>query len=109
MTEIQRTQAGTLTVVILSPHDALKHGEDTCDVEFRAPDGKLIDVGEVKATATMPMPGAPMLGAIDVSRTNVPGRYRAATHLEMAGTWRLNLQWNGPFGGGSVTFSGKAQ
>jgi YtkA-like protein len=109
MTEIQRTQAGALTVVLLSPHDALRHGEDRCDVEFRSPDGRLTDVGEAKATATMPMPGAPMLGSIDVSRTNIPGRYTARTHLGMAGTWRLSLQWNGPAGSGSFTFSVKAQ
>jgi len=67
------------------------------------------NVGTVKATATMPMPGMPMLGTIDVRRTNVPGRYEANSDFSMAGTWRTTVDWNGPAGQGSVTVAESVQ
>jgi hypothetical protein len=74
-TELQRLKSGALDVVLLSPHQGLSHGEDTFILEFRSSsNGSLVDVGEVRGSATMPMPGMPMLGSIDVTRTSVPGR-----------------------------------
>ena len=55
-----------------------------------------VDVGEVRAGASMPMPGMPMFGRINVERAEVPGRYRAEGDFSMAGTWRLNVDWDGP-------------
>ena len=55
------------------------------------------------------MPGMPMFGSIVVQRTDVPGRYRAEGDFGMAGTWRLNVDWDGPKGRGSVAFSGSVQ
>ena len=57
----------------------------------------------------MPMPGMPMFGTIDVQRTDVPGRYAATGEFAMAGTWRMTIEWDGPQGRGSVTFSGSVQ
>ena len=93
--------------MLLSSDTAVNTGKDTFTVEFRATsDGRLVDVGEVKANATMPMTGmAPMFGPVDVERTAVPGRYWATSELSMAGEWRLSLEWEGPAGQGSVTFS----
>jgi hypothetical protein len=105
MTALQRITAGDLEVVVLSPRDALQHGQDTFILEFRK-SGNLVDVGDVRATATMPMPGMPMFGSVDVQRTDVPGRYSASSRFDMAGTWRTTLEWDGPAGRGSVTFSG---
>ncbi len=94
-------------VVLLSPRDAIRHGKDAFVIEFRAAsEGTLVDVGTVKGNATMPMAGMPMLGRIDVTRTNVAGRYEASSDLSMAGTWRMAIEWNGPMAQGSVTFSG---
>jgi len=108
--ELQRVKSGALDVVLLSPRGALRHGKDTCVIEFRsAPDGKLVDVGNVRVTANMPMPGMPMFGNVDVQRTDVPGRYAATVQLEMAGTWRMTIQWEGPAGQGSVSFAGTVQ
>jgi len=55
------------------------------------------------------MPGMPMFGSVEITRTNTPGQYRAVSEFEMAGTWRLNLQWQGAAGSGSVAFSGSVQ
>ncbi|OFW34812.1 MAG: hypothetical protein A3F70_07055 [Acidobacteria bacterium RIFCSPLOWO2_12_FULL_67_14] len=94
-------------MVLLSAETAVKTGKDAVTIEFRAvSDGRLIDVGMVKANATMLMAGmAPMFGPVDVERSAVPGRYLASTELSMAGEWRLSLEWNGPEGQGAVTFS----
>jgi hypothetical protein len=109
LTELQRLQSGALEVVLLSARDGLRHGKDTFTVEFRSASGDLVDVGEVRGSATMPMPGTPMFGSIDVKRTDVAGRYTADSQFEMAGTWRMTIQWQGPSGPGSVTFAGTVQ
>ena len=110
LTELQRLKSETLEVVLLSPRDALRHGTDTFTIEFRsAADGRLVDVGDVRGNATMPMPGTPMLGAIDVKRTDVGGRYSAEGHFDMAGTWRMTIQWEGSAGNGAVTFAAAVQ
>ena len=99
-----------MDVVLLSPRDELHHGKDTFIIEFRSTSGgSLIDVGNVRASANMPMPGTPMLGAIDVKRTDVAGRYAANGEFEMAGTWRMTIRWEGPAGQGSVAFAGTVQ
>jgi hypothetical protein len=111
LTELQRVKADDLDVVMLSPHDALRHGTDTFVIEFRsAAGGQLVDVGDVHASATMPMPGgSPMFGRMDVKRTAVAGRYEATAQFGMAGTWRSRIEWSGPRGSASVTFSGAVQ
>src|SRR5262245_24855443 len=110
LTELQRVRSGMLDVVLLSPRDALRHGQDSFVIEFRsASGGALVDVGAVKGSATMPMPGAPMLGGLDVKRTATPGRYEATSDFAMAGTWRTTIEWDGGAGHGAVTFSGTVQ
>jgi YtkA-like len=110
LTEVQRVRSGMLDVVVLSPHDALKHGKDSFVIEFRStPNGNLVDVGDVRGSASMSMSGTPMLGSVDVKRGDQPGRYTADSQLDMAGTWRLTLQWQGPAGQGMTSFSGSVQ
>jgi YtkA-like len=109
LTELQRVRSGGLDVVVLSPRDGLRHGKDDFIIEFKAADGSLVDVGDVRASASMPMPGMPMFGSVSVQRGDVPGRYRAEADFGMAGTWRLSVEWDGPKGKGSVTFSGSVQ
>jgi hypothetical protein len=109
LTQLQQVRSGPLDVALLSPHDALRHGRDEFVIEFRSADGKLVDVGDVRATASMPMSGMPMLGSINVRRTDAPGRYRVESDLSMAGTWRIGAEWEGPAGKGTATFSGAVQ
>jgi len=109
LTELHKVKSGLLDVVLLSPRTALRHGNDDFIVEFRSADGKLVDVGEVRATASMPMPGMPMFGTIRVQRTDAAGRYRADGEFSMAGTWRVAIEFDGPAGKGSVTFSTPVQ
>src|ERR1700760_2723208 len=82
MTELQRLKSGPLDIVLLSPSDALHHGKDTFTLEVWS-NGNLVDVGMVRATASMPMPGAAMFGTVDVERGDVPGRYSAKSQFDM--------------------------
>ena len=108
LTELHRVKSGGLDVVLLSPHDAIQHGKDRFFIEFRF-NGNLVEVGNVRAMANMPMAGMAMFGNVDVQRTNVPGRYAASGQFEMAGTWRTTIEWDGAVGKGSVTFSETVQ
>ncbi len=94
-------------VVLLSPHDTLRHGKDTFFIELRsASSGALVDGGNVRASASMSMSGVPMFGSVDIKRTDVVGRYEASADFDMAGTWRIAIEWDGPAGQSSVSFSG---
>jgi hypothetical protein len=110
LTELQRLTSGAVEIVLLSAHGGLRHGKDSFVIEFRSmPGGNLVDVGTVRGSATMPMPGMPMLGGLMVERTDVAGRYAAAGELSMAGSWRITIEWDGSAGHGSVTFSESVQ
>ena len=109
LTQLESVKAGALQIVLLADHEALRHGKDTFVLEFRSETGALADVGAVKAGASMPMPGMPMFGTIDVTRTDVPGRYTAAGEFSMAGRWRIAVEWDGPQGRGQISFSGSVQ
>jgi hypothetical protein len=104
LTELHTVRSGTLDVVLLSAREAVRHGKDDLVIEFRAAGGKLVDVGEVRANAGMPMSGMPMFGSVTVLRSSLPGRYRADAEFSMAGTWRVTIEWDGPREKGSVTF-----
>jgi hypothetical protein len=104
--ELQRVKAGNLDVVLLSPSDQITHGKDTFVLEFQE-GGNLRDVGTVKANATMPMAGMPpMFGTLELQPAGAPGRYSVASELSMAGTWQINVEWQGPAGNGSTTLHG---
>jgi hypothetical protein len=103
MIELQRVHSNGVDVVLLSTDGTLSHGKDAITLEFRRGD-ELVDVGTVKAGATMPMAGLPdMLGSVFLERGDEPGRYTAETDLSMSGGWTLKLEWNGPAGRGTAT------
>jgi len=109
LAEIQRVRSGDMDIVLLSQDGAL-HQKDSFTIEFRSiSGGNLVDVGTVRANARMPMPGMPMLGSIEVRPTKSAGRYTASNNLDMAGGWRIALEWDGPGGRGAVNFAGAVQ
>jgi hypothetical protein len=109
--ELRRVQSGNLDVVLLSPDEGLTQGNDSFVLEFRnRGDQQLVDVGTVGVNATMSMPGmAPMLGTTSVKPAGTPGRYEVDAQLTMSGSWRIDLDWNGPAGKGSTTLDGQVQ
>jgi hypothetical protein len=105
--EVQRVKAGSMEVVLLAPGDSLKKGKASFALEFRNADGELVDVGSVMVGASMPMPGmAPMFGECLVTPSPTKGRYEVVSDLGMAGTWRLQIAWDGPAGKGSASLPG---
>ena len=100
---------GDLDIVLLSEDGALNQGKDAFVIEFRKPDGSLVDAGMVRTSANMPMPGMTMPGSVQIEQTDVPGRYRATADFGMAGGWQMKVEWNGPAGKGSVSFEGTVQ
>jgi len=108
LTELQRTKSGTIDVVLLASGDALPAGKSQATIEFQTgADHRLVDVGAVKASATMPMPGmSPMLGSVFVNKSDTPGRYTLDADLGMTGTWRMTVEWDGPDGRRSASFPG---
>jgi Cu(I)/Ag(I) efflux system membrane protein CusA/SilA len=107
---VQAVRAGDVDIVLLSPTGTLRQGRNAFMIEFRRPGSNmLVDVGTVRASANMPMPGMVMSGGLHVSATGVPGRYAATGEFGMAGAWQLAIEWNGPAGKGSVNFEGGVQ
>ena len=106
---IQQVSADNLRITLLSATGPLKQGRNAYLIEFRSPDGTLVDVGTVRATANMPMPGMVMPSGVELRRTGVAGRYEAAAEFGMAGAWQMALEWDGPAGRGSVNFEGAVQ
>jgi hypothetical protein len=105
--ELQRVKAGMLNIVLLAPGDALKQGKGRFLLEFQDADGSPVDVGSVMVGASMPMPGmAPMFGECLVTPSPTKGRYEVVSDLGMAGTWRLQIAWDGPAGKGSASIPG---
>jgi hypothetical protein len=109
ITPIQTVRAGNLQIVLMSPTGTLRQGRNTFTIEFQSTEGRLVDVGTVRATANMPMPGMVMPGGLQVTRTGVAGRYEAAAEFGMAGAWQMSVAWDGPAGQGSVSFEGMVQ
>ena len=107
--EVGRVHSGQLDVVLLSAGESLKQGKGTFVIEFRDGSGGLVDVGTVMLSASMPMPGmAPMFGENSVTPTSTKGRYDVASNFGMAGTWRLQIAWDGPAGRGSASLPATA-
>ncbi|HEU4692672.1 MAG TPA: efflux RND transporter permease subunit, partial [Vicinamibacterales bacterium] len=107
---VQTVRAGDVEIVLRSPDAALRLGRNSFTIEFRRPEtGELLDVGTVRASANMAMPGMVMSSGLEVVGSGVPGRYRATAEFGMSGTWQMALEWNGPAGQGSVTFQGSVQ
>ncbi len=98
--EIRKVRADTLDVVVVSDHGRLGRGKESFTVEFRSvSDGALVDVGTVHASAYIRRTGTGPKGAsLDVARGDAPGRYVVAGEFEIAGTWRMGIDWDGPAG-----------
>jgi len=106
---VQTVRAGNLDIVLRSADAALRQGRNTFSIEFRRTDGALVDVGTVRASANMTMPGMVMSSGLHVTPSGVPGRYAATADFGMAGAWQMAIEWNGPAGQGTVTFQGSVQ
>jgi len=106
---VQQVNASGVQISLLSPTGTLHQGRNTFTIEFRSPDGRLVDAGAVRASGNMAMPGMVMSSELQVQRTDIVGRYQATGEFGMAGAWRMAIEWDGPAGKGSVNFEGAVQ
>ena len=106
---VQTVRSGPVEIVLLAPTGTLRSGRNTFTIEFRSIAGDLLDVGTVRASANMPMPGMVMPGNVQVSSAGDAGRYTATAEFGMAGAWQMSIEWSGPAGHGSVNFEGTVQ
>ena len=109
-TVVQTVRAGDLDIALLSPTGSLRQGRNSFTFEFRRTSTTtLVDVGSVRVSANMSMPGMVMSGGLHITPTGVPGRYTATAEFGMAGGWQMAIEWNRPAGQGSVNFQGGVQ
>ena len=110
MAIVHTERTGDFDIVLRSPSGALHTGRNTFVIEFRqATTHELVDVGDVHASANMTMPGMVMPSGLEVSRSNIAGRYQATADFGMAGTWKVAVEWSGPTGKGLANFQGTVQ
>jgi AcrB/AcrD/AcrF family/YtkA-like len=105
---VRRVQSGDLEIALLSPTGSLHTGRNAFTFEFQR-GGQLIDVGTVRATGNMPMPGMVMSSGMEVAPSGVTGRYNGSAEFGMAGAWQMSVEWDGPMGKGSASFEGPVQ
>jgi hypothetical protein len=103
-TVIQRVHSGDLTIALVSPSGPLRQGRNGFLIEFRE-GNRLVDVGAVRASANMPMPGMVMSSGLQIQPSGVPGRYVATAEFGMAGAWQFSVEWDTPTRG-SASFEG---
>ena len=107
---VQTIRSGDVEIVLRSADAALRQGRNNFTIEFRRPDtGELLDVGTVRASANMTMPGMVMSSGLQVTPSGLPGRYAATAEFGMSGAWQMAIDWSGPAGQGSVNFQGSVQ
>jgi Cu(I)/Ag(I) efflux system membrane protein CusA/SilA len=107
---VQTVRSGDLAIDLRAPAGALRQGRNTFTIEFRREGADtLVDVGTVRASANMTMPGMVMSGGLQVAPSGVPGRYLVTGSFGMAGAWQMAIDWDGPAGRGSVSFQGSVQ
>jgi Cu(I)/Ag(I) efflux system membrane protein CusA/SilA len=106
---VQQVNANGVQISLLSPTGTLRQGRNVFTIEFRSVEGRLVDVGAMRASGNMAMPGMVMSGGLQVQRTDIVGRYQATAEFGMAGAWHMAIEWDGPAGKGSVNFEGAVQ
>lgn len=89
--QIAQQRVGEYVVSLLSDTGQLKRGKNKYALEFRkAADNQLVDVGEVRLSSRMPMPGmSDMIGGASAAPSGVPGRYTVESDFEMRGKWNF--------------------
>jgi len=106
---IQTIRAGDIEIAVSSRGGTLRTGTGNLTLAFRSiRTGEPVDVGTVRVTAAMSMPGMTMSSDVVVTPVGT-GLYQASGQFGMAGTWSMAMDWNGPAGQGSATFDGTVQ
>ena len=90
--KIQNKQSSTATVNLVSPDPQVEipMGEAEMILEVVDSNGDPVKVENLDVTSTMPMDGMEdMIGKVEVTPTEEPGRFKATTYFGMQGTWNV--------------------
>ena len=88
----QNKQSSTATVNLVSPDPQaeIPMGEAEMVLEVVDSNGNPVKVENLDVTSTMPMDGMEdMIGKVEVSPAEEPGRFKATTYFGMQGTWNV--------------------
>ncbi|HEY1791720.1 MAG TPA: CusA/CzcA family heavy metal efflux RND transporter [Opitutaceae bacterium] len=96
---------GGLTVNLYARGGLHVAGNDVLVEFLDASSGRPVDVGTVRVVLDMNMPGMAMHSGGTVAPAGGPGRYRVEFAPEMAGDWIAKLDYDGPRGRGSMSFT----
>ena len=104
MKEVTMQDAGGMHISLLSKSGELTQGSNQFQMKF-SEGTKAVDAGNVTVSSSMPMPGmAPMVAPIELTKGST-GEYSAQGVFGMSGSWRFDVQWDGPSGKGSTSFN----
>ena len=88
----QNKQESTATVNLVSPEPQteIPMGEAEMILEVVDSNGNPVKVETLNVTSTMPMDGMEdMIGKVEVTPAEEPGRFKATTYFGMQGTWNV--------------------
>jgi hypothetical protein len=88
----QNKQESTATVNLVSPDPQaeIPMGDAEMILEVVDSNGNPIKVENLDVSATMPMDGMEdMIGKVEVTPADEPGRFKATTYFGMQGTWNI--------------------
>ena len=108
---IKSGPVGNLTVTISDSDGVLKKGKQELTLTFSDSSGKPVDVGSASLNFFMPAMGSmsAMNNPATLTTTGVPGVYKAAVDIEMAGEWQAQITYEGSAGKGKGTLPITAQ
>ena len=88
----QNKQSSTASVNLVSPEPQteIPMGEAEMILEVVDSNGNPVKVENLDVTSTMPMDGMEdMIGKVEVTPADEPGRFKATTYFGMQGTWNV--------------------
>ena len=88
----QNKQSSTASVNLVSPEPQteIPMGEAEMVLEVVDSNGNPVKVETLDVTSTMPMDGMEdMIGKVEVTPAEEPGRFKATTYFGMQGTWNV--------------------
>lgn len=100
-----------LTASLSNSKGYLSEGPNEFTLDFRNAQGEPVEVGAITLYFDMPAMGSMpyMRNDATLTTTTTPGIYRGAVTLEMKGTWRSKLSYQGPAGSGELEFTVNAK
>ena len=108
---IKSAKSGDMTITLSSPGGELRSGDNVVMLTFTDASGKPVDVGAASLNFHMAAMGpmAEMNDRATLTTTETPGKYRGQVNIEMAGTWEVQVKYQGAHGTGQTSMNVQAK